>query len=64
MPIEVFDKDEFVELSKSASECKVKKNKDNTKLKLRAGRHLYTIKLEPGEAEALVSKLGCSTVQL
>lgn len=64
MPTEVFDKEEFLELSKGASECKVKKNKDNTKLKLRAGRRLYTIKLDPGEAEALVSKLGCPTVEI
>ncbi|MFH2109850.1 MAG: hypothetical protein ABIJ47_01165 [Candidatus Bathyarchaeota archaeon] len=64
MPIEVMDKEEFVELSKSASECKVKKNKDNTKLKLRTGRYMYTIKLEPKEAEELVSKLGCPTVQI
>ena len=53
-----------MELSKSASECKVKKNKNNTKLKLRTGRYMYTIKLEPKEAEELVSKLGCPTVQI
>ena len=64
MPIEVVDKEEFMELSKSASECKVKKNKDNTKLKLRTGRYMYTIKLGPKEADELVSKLGCPTVQI
>jgi len=64
MPIEVKDRDEFVELSKSATECKVKKNKDNTKLKLRAGRYMYTLRLEPAEAEALIPKLGCPTVQI
>ncbi|HEX9914361.1 MAG TPA: hypothetical protein VGB32_05525 [Candidatus Bathyarchaeia archaeon] len=64
MPIEVKDKEEFIELSKSASECKVKKNKDNTKLKLRSGKYIYTLKLEPGEAEELVPKLGCPTVQI
>jgi len=64
MPIEVFDKEEFVELSKDASECKVKKNKDNTKLKLRKGKYMYTIKLEPKAAEELVSKLGYPTQQI
>jgi large subunit ribosomal protein L38e len=64
MPIEVVDKEEFLELSRSASECKVKRNRDNTKLKLRTGRYLYTIKLEAGEAEELISKLGCPTVQI
>jgi hypothetical protein len=64
MPVELFDKEEFVELSKSASGCKVKKNKDNTKLKLRKGRYIYTIKLEPEEADKIVSRLGCATVQI
>jgi len=64
MPIEVKDRDEFLELSKSATECKVKKNKDGTKLKLRAGRYMYTLRLEPAEAEQLIPKLGCPTVQI
>ena len=64
MPIEVFDTEKFMELSRSASECKIKKNKENTKLKIRKGKYVYTIKLEPKEADELVSKLGCPTVQI
>jgi len=64
MPIEVKDKEEFIGLSKKASECKVKKNKDGTKLKLRSGRYMYTLKLESAEAEELLPKLGCPTVQI
>ena len=45
MPIEVFDKDEFVELSEKATECRIKRNPDNVKLKLSTSRHLYTLKL-------------------
>ena len=64
MPIEVFDRDEFIDLSNKANECRIKRNKDNTKLKLRTGRYLYTIKLEPNEAGEVISKLGCPTVEI
>ncbi|MCW4050094.1 MAG: 60S ribosomal protein L38 [Candidatus Bathyarchaeota archaeon] len=64
MPIEVFDKDEFVELSEKATGCIVKKNIDNTKLKLRTSRYLYTIKLDPAEAEELVGRLSCPTEEV
>ena len=64
MPIEIFDKDEFVELSENATECHIKKNLDNTKLKLRTKKYLYTIKLDPNDANELVSRLNCSTVEV
>jgi len=64
MPIEIFDKDEFVELSEDATECYIKKNPDNTKLKLRTQKYLYTIKLDPKDANELVSRLNCSTVEV
>ena len=64
MPIEVFDEDEFVDLSANATECRIKRNADNVKLKLRTGKHLYTIKLEPGDAAGLISKLRCPTVEI
>ena len=59
MPVEIFDKDKFLELSGKADECRVKKNKDNTKLKLRTGKYLYTIKLAPAEADELLGKISC-----
>jgi large subunit ribosomal protein L38e len=59
MPVEIFDQEKFIELSDSATECKIKKNKDNTKLKLRTTKYLYTIKLDPASADELVSKLSC-----
>ena len=64
MPIEIKDKEKFVELSNNAKECRIKKNVDNTKLKLRTGKYLYTIKLDPDEAEELVGKLNCSTIEI
>ena len=64
MPVEIKDKEKFIELSENAAECRVKKNKDNTKLKLRTGKYLYTIKLDADEAEELVGKLSCPTVEI
>ena len=64
MPVEIKDKEKFIELSENASECRVKKNKDNTKLKLRTGKYLYTIKLDPDEADELVGELDCPIVEI
>jgi large subunit ribosomal protein L38e len=64
VPVEVFDKEKFIELSGNATECKIKKNKDNTKLKLRTPRYMYTIKLDPAEAAELAGKLSCPTSEI
>jgi len=59
MPKEILDPEEFVALSEDASTCIVKKNEDNTKLKLRTNRYLYTIKLDPDEADAILGRIRC-----
>ncbi|MCB2171794.1 hypothetical protein KQH65_03540 [archaeon] len=64
MPVEIKDKEKFIELSEKATECRVKKNSDSTKLKIRTGKYLYTIKLDPSEADEVVGKLGCPTVEI
>lgn len=64
MPIEIFDQEKFIDLSDNATECKIKKNKDNTKLKLRTHKYLYTIKLDPDSADELVKKLSCPTIDI
>ena len=64
MPVEIHETEKFIELSEKATECRVKKNKDNTKLKLRTGKYLYTIKLDPEEAEEVVGQLNCPTVEI
>ena len=64
MPVEVFDKEKFIELSANATECKIKKNIDNTKLKLRTPRYMYTIKLDPVEADELAGKLSCPKTEI
>lgn len=59
MPVEIHDTERFIELSENADICRVKRNKTNTKLKLRTGKYLYTLKLDPEEAEEVVGQLNC-----
>ena len=62
MPAEVFDPEEFIELSERASYCVVKRTGEIVKLKLRTPRRLYTLKVSPEEADAIISRLKCEVV--
>ena len=53
-----------MELSEKATECRIKRNPDNVKLKLSTRRRLYTLKLEPGDEEEVISRLGCPMVEI
>ncbi|MCD6444586.1 50S ribosomal protein L38e [Candidatus Bathyarchaeota archaeon] len=64
MPEEVFDVEKFVEFSSRASECRVKRLGEVTKLKLRTKRRLYTIKLPAEEAEELLKKIKCKIIEV
>ena len=59
MPVEIFDGEEFLRLSANATHCRVKRLKDIVKVKLRTPSKLYTIKLDPSEAEELLKQLQC-----
>ena len=65
MPKETDEKEteQFLQLSKQAAECRVKRVGDVVKLKLRTGRYLYTLKLKPENAEDIVKKLSCPVVE-
>jgi hypothetical protein len=64
MPKEITNADEFLKLAEKASECRVKKSGESTKLKLRTPGELYTIKLEAKAADALLAKITCEKVEL
>jgi large subunit ribosomal protein L38e len=64
MPKEIFDIEEFVKISEKAKECRVKKGKNITKLKLRTRRMLYTIKLDPRKAEEVKRRIKCKIVEI
>ncbi|WXG42944.1 MAG: 50S ribosomal protein L38e [Promethearchaeati archaeon SRVP18_Atabeyarchaeia-1] len=65
MPKELREEEikDFVELSKAAEECRVKRIGDTVKLKLRTSRYLYTLKLKPDKAEEIVKNLGCPVIE-
>ena len=59
MPKEITSADEFLKLAGKATECRVKKLGEQTKLKIRTTSSLYTIKLEAKAAEELLGKMTC-----
>ncbi len=59
MPSEVFESEKFIELSGNAEYCAVKRLKDVVKLKLRTPSKLYTLKVEPANAEGIIKSLQC-----
>ena len=59
MPAEITDVDKFVEISGRANFCAVKRLKEVVKLKLRTPSRLYTLKIEPINAEEIIKRLQC-----
>jgi ferritin-like protein len=64
MPSEMFDVEKFVEMSAKAKSCHVKRLKETVKLKLRTPSKLYTLKVEPLNAEEIIKKLKCKIEEL
>ena len=63
MPKQIHDVEKFLEMSEDAVECRVKRGGENVKLKLRTSKYLYTIILEPQEAEAVLQQVKCQIVE-
>jgi large subunit ribosomal protein L38e len=63
MPKQIYDVERFLELSEDAEECRVKRSTGEVKLKLRTKRYLYTIVLEPQEAETVLQQVKCQVVE-
>jgi len=64
LPKEVKDPKKFLEISEKASECRVKRSEDSVKLKLRTPSALYTLRVEPSEADRLLKSMKCKVVEL
>ena len=64
MPEEVMDVERFVRLSERAEYCAVKRLKRVVKLKIRTPGKLFTLKVNPTEAEGVVKKLRCEIVEV
>ncbi len=63
MPKQIYDVEKFLEMSEDAVECRVKRGDKRVKLKLRTSKYLYTIILEPQEAEAVLQQVKCQIVE-
>ncbi len=59
MPKEILDPEEFLALAEKASECRIKRLGDVTKIKLRTRRQLYTLKIDSSKAGELLEKIRC-----
>jgi large subunit ribosomal protein L38e len=64
MPAEITNTDEFVGLSETAHECRVKRSKDIVKLKLRTPSQLYTLKVKVERADDVIKRLKCEIVEV
>ncbi len=64
MPSEIFDVEKFVAMSANAKYCSVKRLKETVKLKLRTPNTLYTLKVEPLNADEVIKKLKCEIQEL
>ena len=64
MPSEIFDVEKFVAMSANAKHCQVKRLKETVKLKLRTPSTLYTLKVEPLNADEVIKKLKCEIQEL
>ncbi len=64
MPIEVRDREEFIEISARASEIRVVRNEREgiAKVKARTRRYLYTIKVPLSELSDFLKKLKCNKI--
>lgn len=64
MPIEIFEDKEFLEISKKADSCRVKRSGDVVLLKLRTKRYLYVLKTTPIKADALTKQINIEIIEL
>ncbi len=64
MPREIFDENKFLEISEFAIHCRVKRLKEDVKLKLRTKKILYTYKTDPVSAERLLRNISCDIIEL
>jgi large subunit ribosomal protein L38e len=63
MPKQIYDVEKFLEMTEDAEECRVKRGKDQVKLKLRTRRYLYTLIVEPQKAEEILQQVKCQVVE-
>lgn len=63
MPRQITDVARFLEMTENATECRVKRGTDQVKLKLRTGKYLYTLIVEPQQAETILQQVKCQVIE-
>jgi hypothetical protein len=63
MPREIMSKEEFQKLLPSATEIRVLRKGDSTKIKIRTTDQLYTYKTKEGEVDALIKGVKAPLVE-
>jgi hypothetical protein len=63
MPKQILDVEKFLEMTENAVECRVKRGNKQVKLKLRTEKYLYTLVLEPQQAESVIQRVKCNVVE-
>jgi large subunit ribosomal protein L38e len=63
MPKQIDDIEKFLEMTEDAVECRVKRDSDAVKLKLRTTKYLYTLVVEPQKAEEILQRVKCQIVE-
>lgn len=63
MPKQISDVEKFLEMTEDAVECRVKRSSNQVKLKLRTAKYLYTIILDPQQAESVIQRIKCQVVE-
>ena len=64
LPAEITNADEFIGLSETALECRVKRADEYVKLKLRTPGRLYTHKVKLERADDVIKRLKCEIVEV
>ncbi len=57
MPVEVKNKEDFMNVASRAIEIRVKRGREYAKVKARTKKYLYTLKVALNELESLVNEL-------
>lgn len=64
MPKQISDVKEFIQLSNTATECRIKRSEKFVKLKLRTPKELYTITLDEKKSDDVLNKIKCEKIEL
>ncbi len=63
MPRIITDVPQFLQMTETATECRVRRGTNQVKLKLRMPKYLYTLTVEPQQAEDILQQVKCHVIE-